>query len=116
MAQKIVVHLVDDVDGSMSDDITTVKFGLDDVSYEIDLTDNNATRLRDHLDDFVNHARRTGRTARRSAPPTAVATAANRNRTTAIREWARHNGYTVSGRGRISTTVIDAYEAAHSTR
>ncbi|MBN9328662.1 MAG: Lsr2 family protein, partial [Cellulomonas sp.] len=36
MAQKVQVILVDDLDGGTADE--TVTFGLDGVSYEIDLT------------------------------------------------------------------------------
>ena len=37
MAQKVIVELVDDLDGTVSEDISTVTFALDGVSYEIDL-------------------------------------------------------------------------------
>jgi hypothetical protein len=37
-----------------------VTFGLDGVDYEIDLTDANASKLRDALADFIAAARRTG--------------------------------------------------------
>jgi hypothetical protein len=46
MAQKVLIQLVDDLDGSASEDITTVTFGLDGANYEIDLTANNAAKLR----------------------------------------------------------------------
>ena len=35
----------------------------------------------------------------------------SREETTAIREWARQNGHTVSDRGRIPKYVIEAYAA-----
>jgi hypothetical protein len=37
----------------------------------------------------------------------------DREQTAAIRAWARQNGHQVSERGRISKTVVDAFEAAH---
>ena len=40
-------------------------------------------------------------------------TAPDREQTAAIREWARSNGYEVSERGRLSATVLSAFEAAH---
>ena len=40
-------------------------------------------------------------------------TAPDREQTAAIREWARANGYEVSERGRLSATVLSAFEAAH---
>jgi hypothetical protein len=55
-----MVQLVDDLDGTQSDDISTVTFGLDGVTYEIDLTEANAASLRKSLEEFVAHARRTG--------------------------------------------------------
>ncbi|MGB4778813.1 Lsr2 family DNA-binding protein, partial [Microbacterium sp.] len=30
-----------------------------------------------------------------------------------VREWALQNGYTVSERGRVPASVLEAYDAAH---
>ena len=38
----------------------TVEFGIDGKSYEIDLSDANAAKLRDALAPYLGHARRTG--------------------------------------------------------
>jgi hypothetical protein len=117
MAQKVTVQLVDDLDGTASDDISTVSFGLDGVSYEIDLNEDNASSLRDSLADFVASARRTGGRVKRGTAPAAarpVGSGRSKEQTQAIREWAKKNGHTVSERGRISTTIIEAFEAAHS--
>jgi hypothetical protein len=54
MAQKVLVQLVDDLDGTSAQDVSTVLFGLDDVSYEIDLSDTNAERLRDSVQEFLD--------------------------------------------------------------
>lgn len=117
MAQKVVVELVDDLDGTVSDDISTVSFGLDGAEYEIDLAENNAERLREVLADFVAAARRTGgRIKRGAAPPKQAPRAtANREQTKAIREWARHNGFELADRGRIPFNVVEAFEDAHTT-
>jgi nucleoid-associated protein Lsr2 len=115
MAQKVVVQLVDDLDGTASDDITTVTFGLDGANYEIDLTANNAAKLRNQLDDFVTHARRTGGRVERGTSPKTAAPTANREQTRAVRKWARQNGYELSNRGRIPSNVIEAFEAAHTS-
>ncbi len=69
MAQKVLVQLVDDLDGSSSSDISTVTFGLDGVSYEIDLNEDNASNLREHLSEFISSARRTGGRVRRGGAP-----------------------------------------------
>jgi hypothetical protein len=58
VAQKIQVLLIDDLDGSKADG--TVRFGLDDTEYEIDLTAGHAQALRDALSRYVQAARRAG--------------------------------------------------------
>ena len=45
MAKKVTVTLVDDFDGEGAAD-ETVEFGLDGVTYEIDLSNKNAGKLR----------------------------------------------------------------------
>jgi hypothetical protein len=114
MAQKVLVQLVDDLDGTSSNDIATVTFGLDGVTYEIDLNENNASNLRDHLAEFIASARRTGGRVKRGGSATAGGSGRNREQTQAIREWAKKNGHDVSDRGRIPAAVIDAFEAAQS--
>jgi hypothetical protein len=114
MAQTVLLQLVDDLDGTASEDITTVTFGLDGASYEIDLTANNAAKLRNQLGDFVDNARRTGGRVKRGTSPQATTPATNREQTKAIRDWARQNGHELSNRGRIPSTVTEAFEAAHA--
>ena len=55
MAKKVQVLLVDDIDKSSPAD-ETVSFSLDGVSYEIDLTSQNAAKLRDDLSVWIGHA------------------------------------------------------------
>lgn len=109
MAQRVEVVLIDDVDGGHADE--TVSFALDGVSYEIDLSDKNAKKLRDALASWTGKARRSGsgRGRRRSSG------AAPQKRTDlgSVREWARANGYQVSDRGRISAEIQAAYDKAH---
>jgi hypothetical protein len=119
MAQKTTVQLVDDLDGTASNDIATVTFGLDGVSYEIDLTEDNANRLRKVLADFVASARRTGGRVKRgfgATPATTSSSGSTRNKeqTQAIRKWARNNDWDIADRGRVPSNVIEAFEAAHS--
>jgi nucleoid-associated protein Lsr2 len=116
MAQKVVVELVDDLDGTASDDISTVTFGLDGVRYEIDLTEDNAERLRDALADYVGAARRTGgRIKRATSVSSSVARpSTNREQTKAVRDWARQNGFDLADRGRIPTNVVAAFDQAHA--
>ena len=110
MAQKVQVLLVDDVDGGTADE--TVKFALDGVTYEIDLTAANAEKLRDSLAPWTGHARKgTGRGfGAKPAPPRPRHSRAVAQE---IRGWAKWRGHHVSERGRISAEVRAAYEAAH---
>lgn len=114
MAQKTIVQLVDDLDGTTAEDISTVTFGLGGVAYEIDLTPGNADKLRNRLGDFVDNARRvSGRVKRGAAVGGAATPAANREQAKAIRDWAKQNGYDLSDRGRIPSNVIEAFDAVH---
>lgn len=108
MAQRVQITLVDDVDGSEAAE--TVQFGLDGVSYEIDLSDANAAKLRDSLATWVGHARRVG--GRKSSGKSNGAS--GRSDLNEIRQWGRANGYTVSDRGRVPVEIIRAYDAANS--
>src|SRR5262245_48334698 len=117
MAQKVIVELVDDLDGTASEDISTVSFSLDGANYEIDLNETNAENLRSVLSEFVVAARRTGGRLKRgvgSPAKPAPRPAANREQTKAIREWAKQNGFDLADRGRIPANVIEAYDQAQS--
>ncbi|GAB2706375.1 histone-like nucleoid-structuring protein Lsr2 [Nocardia thraciensis] len=110
MARKVTVELVDDYDGK-SEAEETVRFAVDGVEYEMDLSVLNASKLRGIFEQWTPHARKVGRVPKgkdRSAPRTA----AGREQTAAIREWARKNGYSVSQRGRIQAEVVSAYNKA----
>jgi hypothetical protein len=120
MAQKVLVQYVDDLDGIPGDDVSTVTFALDGVSYEIDLREENAARLRESLSDYVDSARRVGGRVRRgitpSTAPVRSADARSKEQTKAIREWAKKNGYDLAERGRIPANVIAAFEEAHAKK
>jgi len=114
MAQKVIVELVDDLDGTVSPEISTVSFGLDGVEYEIDLTEANAKALRGTLEQFVGPARRTGGRLKRGAGTATARQPANREQTQAIREWARQHGYDLADRGRIPANIVEAFNDAHA--
>ncbi|MGH3676534.1 MAG: Lsr2 dimerization domain-containing protein [Mycobacterium sp.] len=90
MALNVV--FTDDFDDSSTAD-ETVEFEIDGARYEIDLSKQNAMRLRGDLQPWINAARRTGgrRRLRRSSEAAGQAAAAAERRT-AIRVWARNNG------------------------
>ncbi len=107
MAQRVHVVLEDDLDGSSADE--TVMFGLDGASFEIDLSSKNATKLRDALAKYVGAGRRTAARGRKASGRGR----AGDSNASAVREWARANGYQVSDRGRVPADIKAAYEAAH---
>jgi hypothetical protein len=110
MARQVSVRYVDDLDGS--DASGPVGFSLDGNSYTIDLSEANASKLREVLAPFVSAARRGGRSPRRSSGAVVRSGGASRSReeTQAIRSWLRDNGYTVKDRGRVPSELIAAYE------
>lgn len=108
MAQQVQVRLVDDIDGS--DAAETISLGLDGKSYQLDLSEKNAKKLRKAMEPFVAAARRARGAGRGRSRGSSASPATTRDRTAAIREWARENGHQVADRGRIPASVIAAYE------
>ena len=105
MAREVLQVISDDLDGSS--DATTIEFGLDGVSYSIDLSSKNEGTLRTALAPYLEVATKV-RSAGRGAKTRARA--ANKDRNTAIREWALESGVQLPTRGRIAGAVIDAYD------
>lgn len=109
MAKQTVVTevLVDDIDGSPGD--RTVRFGWDGTTYEIELSNKNVAAFEKALKPYLEAARRIrGGRARRAVGH------ADKRDLAAVREWAAQNGFAVSSRGRIASSVIEAYEAANA--
>ncbi len=104
MAQRVRVVLEDDLDGGNAEE--TVAFALDGAEYEIDLSSENASKLREVLAPWVARARKTGGRRKRGAKP------ASDSSTSDIRAWAQASGFQVSSRGRISSEIREAYEKA----
>jgi hypothetical protein len=114
VAQKVQVVLTDDIDGGEADE--TIQFSLDGIAYEIDLSEGNAEALRETLARYVDAARRVGgRASRRSGGSSAKGRPGHDALDmSSLRSWARDNGYQISDRGRVSSEVRAAYEAAHA--
>ncbi len=108
MASIVSVIVKDDLDGS--EGAETVAFGFDGVMYEIDLGPKNRARLQKAVAPYVEAGRRirVSRSRGSSSRPTG-----QRIDRAAVRDWARENGLTVSERGRISSHVMERYEAVH---
>lgn len=115
MAQRTVTTLVDDIDGSAA--TQTVTFGLDAVTYEIDLNDAHAEDLREVLAPFVSVARKTSGSSSRGRATAGAPRQRSSNAEIdpkAVRAWAEANGVPVSPRGRIKADVVEQYRAAAS--
>jgi hypothetical protein len=111
MAQKHIVQLIDDLDGSEAAE--TVSFAVDGNSYEIDLSADNAAKLRDALAVYVAHGRRgsSRSNGRPSGSRRSRGARTDREQTQAIREWARQHGHRVGEKGRIPANVLEAYHS-----
>jgi hypothetical protein len=118
MAQVREVRLIDDLNGSEAAE--TIDFSLDGRDYQVDLSEDNALKLRDSIAEFVAAARRaprgprasgrgnTGGNVNKGAP-----TRRDREQTAAIRAWAQQNGRIVAERGRVPKAIVEEYEKAH---
>jgi hypothetical protein len=114
MAKKVTVTLIDDVDGEVTAD-ETIEFGVDGITYEIDLSSKNAAKLRNQLTTWADHAHRVSgrRNSRGSLGSSRKRPTIDRAQSAAIREWASKSGHSVSSRGRIPAEVIDAFNAVN---
>ncbi|TMR40554.1 histone-like nucleoid-structuring protein Lsr2 [Actinomadura geliboluensis] len=108
MAQKVQIIMTDDLDGGEADE--TVSFALDGKAYEIDLSEDNARRLRGMLHRYMDSGRRLK--AARGGSLAARGTV-DRERSAEIRQWAKVHGIKINERGRIPAAVIEQYQAAH---
>lgn len=105
MAQKVVLTLTDDLDGSEAAE--TVAFSIDGSSFEMELSVANAADLRRTLEPYRAAGRRLSGTR-----------AVKQVRTTAsskdVRRLAAEMGIDVNPRGRVRGDVVELFAAAHS--
>jgi hypothetical protein len=121
MAQVREVRLIDDLNGSEAAE--TIDFSLDGRDYQVDLSEDNALKLRDSIAEFVAAARRAPRGPRASGRGRGgegggnvnkgAPTRRDREQTAAIRAWAQQNGRIVAERGRVPKAIVEEYEKAH---
>ncbi|MCH5676930.1 histone-like nucleoid-structuring protein Lsr2 [Streptomyces gilvus] len=104
MAQKVVVTLFDDIDGSEAAE--TIAFGLDGKSYEIDLNQANAKKLRKALAPYVEAGRKRSKSGKAYRQTEVAPDPA------AVRAWALANKMDVPARGRIPKKVYEAFSEA----
>lgn len=122
MARQIIHRLIDDLDGGDADE--TVRFALDGVQYEIDLSTANADRLRSLFAPYTTKGAKVargsvvgGRSGRGMTGAEGRATngrgrvTTDREQNQAIRDWAKRAGKDISDRGRIPQEVVTEYHA-----
>jgi hypothetical protein len=112
------LHEGDDV----TEGVSEVSFAFDGSTYEIDLCQDHRGEMEEAFATYVGSARRpnragtaTPRRANRAAASTGGGRSSggsDREEVQRIREWARENGHKVSERGRLSSSVLEAYRAA----
>lgn len=110
MAQKTITIYTDDLTGKESAEAHTHTFTLDGVGYEIDLAPESYDQLYEALSPFIDKGRKTGRVKGARKARTAPAGGPS---TADMRSWAKENGYEVNDRGRVPSSVREAFEAAH---
>ncbi|MDG4760337.1 Lsr2 family protein [Micromonospora sp. WMMD710] len=123
MAKQIIHKLLDDLDGGDADE--TVRFALDGVHYEIDLSSANAGKLREVFGLYTSNGSRVGRGGvvgggRARGPAGAgdgrvtggrVSAASSPEQNKAIRVWAKRAGKNISDRGRIPQEIVMEFHA-----
>jgi hypothetical protein len=114
VAQKVVREFIDDIDGSAAE--RTFTFAVDGTAYEIDLSSENIAEFKSAIGGFIESARKVKTTSngRRQRGASTTDLRERRGRLNEVREWARENGYSVSGRGRVSAEVLAAFESRSS--
>ena len=118
MARREITQYFDDLDNApLSDsEVNIIRFSIDGAHYVLDLSEENAAAFRAALDPWIAAAQVAPSTQKAPARQSNASTAAKRERSRAIREWARANGHDVSDRGKISATILEAYESAESAK
>lgn len=97
MARIERIILTDDIDGSEA--VSTLTFGVNGRSYEIDLSAENLEKFHSAIEEFVSAA---SQSKRNSKPSTG-------GDTDKIRKWAAEAGMEVNPRGRLKKEVVEAY-------
>ena len=107
MAQRTVVTMTDDIDGSSASE--TVSFAVDGQAFEIDLTTEHAAELRAAFAPYMTAGRRVGGAGRRATARTVTDAGYS---APAVRAWAASKHIDIPARGRIPTAVVAQYRAA----
>jgi hypothetical protein len=98
MATKSITY--DDLDGT--ENAETIRFGLGEHVWEIDLGEANADKLVRSLQPFIAAGREV------------IGRKSDNGESAAIREWAARAGIELSPKGRIPSDIVQQYKAAQA--
>lgn len=114
MARRAVTQYFDDLDSTHLDEnqVNVVDFGFQGTDYTLDLSAENAKKLKELLAPYIEVARK--KVGNRAANGRSPQSRANTQRNREIREWALQKGLNVSKRGRLSADIIEQYEQENS--
>ena len=110
----------------VTEGVAEVSFAFDGSAYEIDLCPDHREEMEEAFATYVGSARRANRSGQAAPRRTNRAASSggsgssggragggsDREEVQRIREWAREHGHKVSERGRLSSSVLEAYRAA----
>lgn len=111
MAQRTVTVLTDDIEGTeIASGGETITFSIDGTTYEIDLNDKNAKKMREAFQFYVDHGRK-----KPLSESSVQKKRAKQNRDydpKAVRTWAHEAKVQVPDRGRIPADVVEMFKKA----
>lgn len=107
MAQQVQTLFIDDIDGGEA--AGTVRFALDGVEYEIDLSTEHTDELHTALGKYVDHARKVSGTRRGARAGRQNGSAIDTHK---VRVWAREKGIEIKERGRVPASIMAQYREA----
>ncbi len=111
MATQVIEILSDSLDERIKTGVETVTFfnPLDGTRLEIELGEANRKHFSNHLDKLVKYIAAAREVV--EAKPARKA-AGSKSDLSAVREWARANGFEVGDRGRIKAEILEAFDKA----
>lgn len=111
MAQRTITVLTDDIEGTeIADGGETITFAIDGNTYEIDLNDTNAKKMREAFAFYVDHGRK--KPLSESSVQKRRAKANRDYDPKVVRSWAQQAKVQVPDRGRIPADVVEMWKKA----